>query len=411
MLDVERIRADFPALAEEVNGRPLVYLDSAATAQKPRQVLAAMQAAYIEACGNVHRAVHTLSQRATERYEAARATVARFLNARAASEIVFVRGATEAINLLAATLGAMTVGPGDEVLITGLEHHANLVPWQRLCEKQGARLRVLPFDRAGRVDPDRLDEHLTPRTRIFALTHAANSLGTILPVRALCERARAAGAAVVVDGAQAVPHLRVDVQELGCDFYCFSGHKLYGPTGIGVLWGRAERLAELPPWQTGGDMVLSVTHERTLFCEPPARFEAGTPPVAEAIGLAAAIDYLNGLGLDAVAAHEGALAAHARRALAAVEGLTLHGPPADAPRVPVFSFSLRAGERAVHPHDIATLLDGEGIAVRAGHHCAQPVHAALGVPATVRASLAVYSTAAEIDALAASLTRVVGMFR
>lgn len=343
MLDVERIRADFPALAQEINGRPLIYLDSAATAQKPRQVLAAMQAAYVEACGNVHRAVHTLSQRATERYEAARATVARFLNARAACEIVFVRGATEAINLLAATLGARTVGPGDEVLITGLEHHANLVPWQLLCEKQGARLRVLPFDRSGRVEPNQLDAHLTPRTRIFALCHAANSLGTILPVRALCERARAAGAVVVVDGAQAVPHLAVDVQELCCDFYCFSGHKLYGPTGIGVLWGRAEQLAALPPWQTGGEMVLSVTHERTLFREPPARFEAGTPPVAEAIGLAAAIDYLSGLGLDAVAAHEAAVAAHARRALVAVEGLTLHGPPRARRACRSFPFRCRLG--------------------------------------------------------------------
>jgi cysteine desulfurase/selenocysteine lyase len=406
-----QVRADFPALAQVVNGRPLVYLDSAATAQKPTAVLRALERAYIEACGNVHRAVHTLGQRATRGYEGARETVRRFLHARSASEIVFTRGTTEAINLVAMTLGPQRVGEGDEVLITSLEHHANLVPWQLLCQKRRARLRVLPLDERGHLAAERLGEFLTPRTRLFALSHASNALGTLLPVAELGAAAHACGALVLIDGAQAVPHRPVDVQALGCDFYCFSGHKLYGPTGIGVLWGREELLAELPPWQAGGDMVVSVTLEHTEFAPPPQRFEAGTPPIAEAMGLAAAMDYVEALGWDTIAAHEAALLAHAARVLPAVEGLTLHGPPLDAPRLPILTFSLHSGTRRVHPHDVATLLDGEGIAVRAGHHCAQPVHAWLGVPATVRASLGLYSTAAELDALAAALRRVVGLFR
>ncbi|MFO0573651.1 MAG: SufS family cysteine desulfurase [Polyangia bacterium] len=406
-----RVRADFPALAQEVNGRPLVYLDSAATAQKPVAVLRALERAYTVACGNVHRAVHTLGQRATDGYEGARETVRRFLGAASASEIVFTRGTTEAINLVAQTLGPLRVGEGDEVLITSLEHHANLVPWQLLCQRQRARLRVLPLDERGQLPPGRLGEFLTPRTRLFALSHASNALGTLLPVAELCAAAHACGALVLVDGAQAVPHRPVDVRALGCDFYCFSGHKLYGPTGIGVLWGRAELLAELPPWQVGGDMVTAVTLEHTEFAPPPQRFEAGTPPIAEAMGLAAAMDYVEALGWDAIAEHEAGLLAHAAAVLPAVEGLVLHGPALAAPRLPILTFSLHSGGRRVHPHDVATLLDGEGIAVRAGHHCAQPVHAFIGVPATVRASLGLYSTASEIDALAAALRRVVGLFR
>lgn len=412
-LDVARVRADFPALRERVHGHELVYLDSAATALKPVVVLEALQRAYTEASGNVHRAVHTLGQRATERYEAARQTVARFLGAPSASEIVFTRGTTEALNLLAHALGPLRIGPGDEVLITGLEHHANLVPWQLLCERRGAQLRVLPIDTTGRLEIEKLDELLTVRTRIVAVAHASNALGTILPVAELAAAAHARGALVVVDGAQAVPHLPVDVRALGCDFYCFSGHKLYGPTGIGALWGRAELLAELPPWQAGGGMVEEVTHERTRFAAPPHRFEAGTPPIAEAIGLGAAIDYVRSLGWDTIAAHEEALVRHAFDALGGVAGLTLHGPPASEPRVPVFAFSLRSptSGRRIHPHDVATLLDGEGFALRAGHHCAQPVHTRLGLVATVRASLGVYNTAAELRALAAALERVVGLFR
>ena len=406
-----RVRADFPALAQEVNGRPLVYLDSAATAQKPAAVLRALERAYVEDCGNVHRAVHTLGQRATDGYEGARERVRRFLGADSASEIVFTRGTTEAINLVAQTLGPLRVGEGDEVLITSLEHHANLVPWQRLCQRQRARLRVLPLDEHGQLPPGRLGAFFTPRTRLVALSHAANALGTILPVAELCAAAHACGALVLVDGAQAVPHRPVDVRALGCDFYCFSGHKLYGPTGIGVLWGRAEQLAELPPWQVGGDMVTAVTLEHSEFAPPPQRFEAGTPPIAEAVGLAAAMDYVEALGWDKIAAHEAALLAHAAAVLPAVEGLVLHGPALDAPRLPILTFSLHSGGRRVHPHDVATLLDGDGIAVRAGHHCAQPVHAWLGVPATVRASLGLYSAPYEIDALAAALRRVVGLFR
>lgn len=408
MLDAAKIREDFPGLAQEVRGHALVYLDSASTAQKPRAVLAALQHAYTFECANIHRGVHWLSQLATERYEAVRGKVARFVGAGSREEVVFTRGTTEAINLLAHGLGAQ-LSAGDEVVVSGLEHHSNFVPWQMLCERRQAQLRLIPLDEHGQLRLEALPGLLGPRTRIVSLSHASNALGHVVPVAEVVRQVRrlAPAARVVVDGAQAVPHLRVDVGALGCDFYCFSGHKLFGPTGVGALWGRAELLAELPPWQGGGDMIQSVSTVvgQTLYRESPYRFEAGTPPIAEVIGLGAAIDYLESIGLDAIARHEAELRAHAVAVLGAVPGLRLLGGPGAA-KVPVVSFEL-AG---VHPHDVGTALDFEGIAVRTGHHCAQPLMEHLGVPGTVRASLALYNTKAELDALAGALRRVRGLF-
>jgi cysteine desulfurase/selenocysteine lyase len=412
---VQLVRDDFPALAMTLHGRPLCYLDNASTTQKPDSVIAALVGAYEKECANIHRGVHALSQLATERFESVREKVRRFIRAPAAREVVFTRGTTESINLLAQTLGRSRLSPGagDAVLVSGLEHHSNLVPWQRVCAERGAELRVIPLLPDGQIDLEQAIQLITPRTRIVAISHASNALGVVVPVAALAKLAHAYGAIVVVDGAQAAPHLRVDVKALGCDFYCFSGHKLYGPTGVGVLWGRAELLEALPPWQTGGDMALSVSLEGdgrgTTFREIPYKFEAGTPPIAEVIGLGAALDYIQDCGRAAIAAHEAYLYAHGVRVLSALEpecGLRLLGGTTT-PRVPVLTFTVDG----VHPHDLATALDLEGIAVRAGHHCAQPLMRHLGVAATVRASLACYNTIAELDALADAIVKAVHLFR
>lgn len=402
--DPLRWRADFPALDQEVHGLPLVYLDNAATTQKPRAVLDAIRDYYEHDNANVHRGVHALSVRATEAYEAARRTVQRFVGAAEAGEIVFVRGATEAINLVAQTYGRLHIGAGDEVLISAMEHHSNIVPWQLLCEQTGARLRIIPIDDRGEIIPTEYERLLTPRTKLVALVHVSNALGTVNPVRAMIAAAQRNGTPVLIDGAQAVPHVPVDVRALGCDFYVFSGHKVYGPTGIGVLWGRAERLEALPPYQGGGEMIRSVTFEQTTFAPPPHRFEAGTPNVAGAVGLAAALDYVERAGRAEIAGHERRLLDYATAALAAIPQVRLIGTAEE--RAGVVSFVIDG----VHPHDAGTLLDQMGVAIRAGHHCAQPVMARFGVPATCRASLALYNTTADIDALVRSVRRVVEVF-
>ncbi len=398
--DVERLRAEFPILAERMHGRRLAFLDSAASAQKPRPVLDAMTAFYERDYANIHRGVYALSERATAAFESVRERVRAFLRAPEAREVVFVRGTTEAINLVANTFGRAHVGEGDEVLVTHLEHHSNIVPWQMLCEEKRARLRVVPVDDRGDLRLDALEELLGPRARILALTHVSNALGSVNPVREIVRMAHARGVPVLVDGAQAVPHLRVDVQELGCDFYAFSGHKLFGPTGSGVLWGRAEHLEAMPPWQGGGDMILSVSFEKTLYREIPYRFEAGTPDIAAVVGLGAALDWLDGIDLEAVGAHERELVDRATTGLSEIPGLRLIGTPRE--RAGVVSFVLDDA----HPHDVGTILDHEGVAVRTGHHCAQPLMERFGVPATVRASFALYNDREDVDALLAGLARV-----
>jgi len=405
--DLARVRADFPILAREVHGRPLVYLDNAASAQKPAAVIAAVSRFCRGSYANVGRGVHALAQAATAEYEAARRRVQRFVNAESPSEIVFVRGATEAINLVAATHGRQQVGAGDEVLLTELEHHSNIVPWQLLCAEQGATLQVAPIDDRGEVILEEFARRLSPRTRMVAVAHVSNALGTINPVREMIAlaRSRAPGAAVLVDGAQAAPHLAVDVRALGCDFYTFSGHKVYGPSGVGALYGRAELLAAMPPWQGGGGMIRAVRFAGTEYAPPPQRFEAGTPAIEAAVGLAAALDYVERLGLENIAAWEGELLAYATALLATIPGVRILGTARE--KAAVLSFAV-AG---VHPHDVGTLLDGEGIAVRAGHHCAQPVMERFGVAATTRASFAFYNTAAEAEALAAGVARVGELFR
>ena len=402
--DVERVRCDFPILARPVRGRPLVYLDSAATTQKPRPVVEAMARFFDQENANVHRGVHFLSERATEAYEGARERVRRFLNARQASELVFVRGTTEALNLVAFTFGRARVGPGDEVLVSAMEHHSNIVPWQMLCEERRAKLVVAPIDDRGVLLLDELERRLGPRTRVLAVTHVSNALGTVNPVKRIVEIAHAHEVPVVVDGAQGAPHLPADVQDLDCDFYAFSGHKIYGPTGIGVLYGKAEHLEAMPPWQGGGDMILSVTFEKTTYNRIPYRFEAGTPNMAGAVGLAASLDWLAALPLEAARAHEEALLAYGTEVLSSVPGLRIVGTAPD--KVAVLSFVFED----IHPHDIGTVLDREGIAVRTGHHCAQPLMQRLGLQATVRASLGLYNTRGELDALKAGLEKVRRMF-
>ncbi|RPH57622.1 cysteine desulfurase [bacterium] len=397
--DLARVRADFPILSREVHGHPLVYLDNAASTQKPRAVLEAIAACYGEYYANVERGVHTLSMRSTDERERAREVVRRFLNAPSAEEVVFVRGTTEAINLVAWSHGRQRVGSGDEVLITGLEHHSNIVPWQMLCEEKGAHLRVAPLDERGDVRLDEFERLLTSRTRIAAFAHVSNSLGTLNPVREMAAMAHRHGATVVVDGAQGVPHLTVDVTELGCDFYAFSGHKVYGPSGIGALWGRKDLLEEMPPWQGGGGMIRTVTFARTTYAPPPHRFEAGTPAIEAAIGLAAALEYVEALGPPAVAAWESELLALATERLSAIPGVRLVGTARH--KAAVLSFTLEG----IHPHDVGTILDQEGIAIRAGHHCAQPVMEFFRVPATSRASFGLYNTPAEVEALAAGIER------
>ncbi len=404
LLDVEAVRRDFPAMSIRVHGRPLAYLDSAASAQKPEAVLAAQNRCYREYYANVHRGVHTLSQRSTEAYEGARARVARFLGAASEREIVFVRGATEGINLVAQTLGRRRVSAGDEVLITEMEHHSNIVPWQMLCEERGAKLRVAPIDDRGEVIPEEFRRLLSERTRVVALVHVSNALGTINPVREMTAAARDAGAVVLVDGAQAAPHFAIDVQDLGCDFYVFSSHKVYGPTGVGALYGRLDLLEEMPPYQGGGEMIRSVTFEKTEYAAPPARFEAGTPDIVGAIGLAAALDYLDGHDRRAIRRHEDDLLAYATEALGSLPGVRLIGTAAH--KAAVVSFVIDG----VHAHDVGTILDLEGIAVRVGHHCAQPVMDHFRVPATVRASLALYNRRDEIDRLAAGVLKVREIF-
>ncbi len=403
-LDVERVRADFPILQQEVHGKPLVYLDSAATSQKPRGVIDAIARYYLDDNSNVHRGVHLLSERATQAYEAAREKVQRFVSAAHAHEIIFVRGTTEAINLISQTYGRTRVRSGDEIVVTVMEHHSNIVPWQMLCEEKGAVLRVAPMDDDGTLRVDELERLIGPRTKLVALGHVSNALGTIHPVHRIIEMAHRKKVPVLLDGAQAVPHLAIDVQALGCDFYAFSGHKLFGPTGIGVLYGRSELLEEMPPWQGGGDMISSVTFEKTTYNKLPYKFEAGTPDIAGAIGLGAAIEYVNGLGLDAIAAHEHDLLTYATEALRKVPGLRLIGTAKE--KASVLSFLL--GD--VHPHDIGTVLDREGIAIRTGHHCAQPLMRRLGVAATARASLAFYNRREDVDALVAGLHKVREVF-
>jgi len=400
VLDLERVRADFPALAQEVNGRPLAYLDSAATAQRPRAVLDAVTQFSIQDNANVHRGLHELSRRATERYEAARARVARFLGAADPAEVVFVRGTTEAVNLVAWSWGGAALREGDEVVLTVAEHHSNIVPWQMLAQRTGVRLRYLDVDDEGRLRLDELDAALAGgRVKLVSLAHVSNVLGTIHPVREVCERAHRAGARVFVDGAQGAAHLSVDVSALGCDFYAFSGHKLGGPMGIGALWARRELLEAMPPWQGGGEMIDEVLPERSTYAAVPHRFEAGTPNVAGAVGLAAALDYLESLGRDMVEAHEAALVRHGLERLAAVPGLKLYGPPGPEGRIAVFTFTLDG----IHPHDLATILDAEGIAIRAGHHCAQLLMRRLGVGSTARASCFVYTAPEELDRLVVGL--------
>lgn len=398
--DVQRMRRDFPALDQQVHGRPLVYLDNAATSQKPRQVIDALVRYYSADNSNIHRAVHQLSERATRQYEEARIKAKRWINAADAREIIFVRGTTEAINLVAQTYGRANVHAGDEVLITALEHHSNIVPWQMLCEEKNAKLRVAPINDRGEVIFDEFEKLLNDRTRIAAIGHVSNALGTINPVREMIQAAHAKGIPVLVDGAQAAPHMRVDVEALGCDFYAISSHKAYGPTGIGVLYGRASLLDQMPPWQGGGDMISSVTFEKTLYNQLPYKFEAGTPNIAGTIGLGAAIDYLEAMNIDEAEAYEKELLDYATEKISAVSGVRIIGTAAH--KASVISFIIEG----VHPHDAGTILDRMGIAVRTGHHCAQPVMDRYQIAATTRASLAFYNTREEIDALAAGIVKV-----
>jgi len=403
-LNVPRIRQDFPILRQRVHGKPLIYLDNAATTQKPQSVIDALRRFYEEDCSNVHRGVHQLSERATQTYEEARAKAQRFINAAESREIIFVRGATEAINLVAASYGRANVGPGDEIIISAMEHHSNIVPWQLLCQEKGARLRVVPISDRGEIIMEEFEKLLNERARLVAIVHVSNALGTVNPVKTIIQMARARGIAVLIDGAQAVPHMPVDVQDLDCDFYAFSGHKVYGPTGIGILYGKAAFLEAMPPYQGGGDMISSVTFEKTLFNSLPYKFEAGTPNIAGAIGLGAAIDYIRSIGLEPIAAHESALLAYATKALSQVRGLRIIGT---APKkAGAISFVLDCA----HPHDIGAILDWEGVAIRTGHHCAQPVMERYGVPATARASFALYNTKAEIDVLVQALGKVIEVF-
>jgi cysteine desulfurase/selenocysteine lyase len=402
--DPARARVDFPILRQEVRGKPLVYLDNAATSQKPRAVLDAMTRYYEEQNANVHRGVHLLSERATKAFEDARLAVARFIGAPDPREVIFVRGTTEAVNLVAQSFGRQRVGPGDEVLVTAMEHHSNIVPWQMLCSEKGAKLQVAPITDDGDLDLDALDGLLGPRTRLLAVTQVSNALGTVNPIAEIVRRAHAKGVPVLVDGAQGLPHFGFDVAASGADFYAFSSHKAYGPTGIGVLWGRRQLLEEMPPWQGGGDMILSVSFERTVYNVLPYKFEAGTPAIAEAVGLAAAITYLSSLGLPAVAAHERDLLAYIVEELGKVPDIRIVGTPRE--RAGVVSFLV--GD--VHPHDIATVLDRHGVAIRAGHHCAQPLMSRYGIAATARASVGLYNTRDDVDALVRAIRAVREVF-
>lgn len=402
--DVERVRQDFPVLKQTIHGKPLVYLDSAATAQKPYSVIEAIRRFHEVDCANIHRGVHELSQRSTAAYEETRAKARKFLNARTRSELIFVRGTTEAVNLVSSTWGRKSAKAGDEIIVSAMEHHSNIVPWQMLCEETGARLRVIPMNERGELILEEYEKLLNPRTKLVAFCHVSNALGTINPAKQIIEMAHKAGALTLVDGAQAAPHLKIDVQALDADFYAFSGHKIFGPTGIGILYGKARLLNAMPPYQGGGDMIRTVSFEKTTYNELPYKFEAGTPNIAGGIGLGAALDYACKLGLDKIAAYEHELLVYGTEALSQIPGLKLIGTARE--KAAVLSFVIEG----IHPHDIGTVLDRLGIAVRTGHHCAQPVMDAFHVPATTRASLACYNTAAEIDALVAGIRKVKEVF-
>ncbi len=403
--DVAAVRADFPILARTVHGKPLVYLDNGASAQKPRCVIDAISRVYEHEYSNVHRAAHELSNATTEKFEAARRTVQQFLNAPQDREVIFVRGTTEAVNLVANTYGRANLKPGDEVLITAMEHHSNIVPWQMICEQTGARLVVAPMDKTGTLILPEFQKRLCRRTRIVSCVHISNALGTINPVAEMANMAHSVGAVILVDGAQAAPHMRIDVQALGVDFYAFSGHKAFGPTGIGALWGKAELLEKMPPWQGGGEMIKSVTFEKTTYNTIPHRFEAGTPNIADAIGLGAALQYVMDLGHEVIEAHEQELLQYATAQLGAIKGLRIIGTSAR--KAGVISFVLDG----IHAGDAGMILDEQGIAVRVGQHCAEPVMAFFGVPATIRASFAFYNTKAEVDALVKGIQKVQELFR
>ncbi|HTJ88061.1 MAG TPA: cysteine desulfurase [Terriglobales bacterium] len=404
ILDLQKIRRDFPILARDVRGKKLVYLDNAATSQKPQVVIDAIVRYYEQENANIHRGVHFLSELATSKHDQARQSVQNFINAAHVRELIFVRGATEAINLVAQTYGRKHVGPDDEVLISAMEHHSNIVPWQILCDEKGARLRVAPINEAGELRLDEFEKLIGPRTRIIAVPHVSNALGTVNPLEKIVELAHARKIPVIVDGAQAAPHMRIDVQALGCDFYAFSSHKMFGPMGIGVLYGKTELLEAMPPYQGGGDMISSVTFEKTIYNKLPFKFEAGTPDVAGAIGLGAAVEYLTAIGMDKIAEHEHELLAYATDKVSAIPGVRLIGTAKE--KAGVLSFVMDN----VHPHDIGTILDQEGIAIRTGHHCAQPVMQCFGIPATARASFALYNTKEEVDALAAGILKVQEVF-
>ncbi len=403
-LDVARIREDFPILKQTVNGKPLVYLDNAATSQKPQSVIDALVDYYSTENSNVHRGVHTLSQLATDDYEAARSKIRQFINAAEDHEIIYVRGTTEGINLVAQTYGRQNVGPGDEIIISTMEHHSNIVPWQILCEEKGAQLKIIPINDAGELMIDEYEKLLGPRTKLVSIVHQSNALGTINPMQTIIEMAHNQGTPVLVDGAQSVPHMAIDVQKMDCDFFVFSGHKLYGPTGIGVLYGKTELLNAMSPYQSGGEMIRSVTFEKTLYNVLPHKFEAGTPNIAGSIGLGAAVDYVNQLGIDRINAYEKELLEYGTDCLSKIGGLKIIGTARD--KGGILSFTL--GD--VHPHDIGSILDSQGIAIRTGHHCAQPVMERYGIPATARASLAFYNTKEEIDSLVEGIDRVLEVF-
>ena len=404
MLDVARIREDFPILKQQVHGKPLVYLDNAATSQKPRAVIDAINRYYTTENSNIHRGIHFLSELATADYEGSRAKAQRFLNASDIREIIFVRGTTEGINLVAQSYGRRFAKAGDEILISAMEHHSNIVPWQILCEQVGARLRVVPMNHDGELLLEEYEGLLNDKTRLVSVAHVSNALGTVNPVKRLVEMAHRRNIPVLLDGAQAVPHMKVDVRELDCDFYAFSGHKLFGPTGIGILYGKAKHLEAMPPYQGGGDMISLVTFEKTHYNVLPYKFEAGTPHMAGGIGLGAAVDYLEGIGLESVAAYEQELLAYATEALSTIKGLKIIGTAKE--KASVLSFVLDG----IHPHDIGTVLDQEGVAIRAGHHCAMPVMQRFGVPATARASFAFYNTKEEVDVLVRAVHKVIKVF-
>jgi cysteine desulfurase / selenocysteine lyase len=403
-LNVDKIRADFPILKQKIHGKPLVYLDNGATSQKPQVVIDALNRYYTAENSNIHRGVHFLSEQATAAYEAARQKIKRFVNARSEQEIIFVRGTTEAINLVAQSYGRTFLKPRDEIIVSAMEHHSNIVPWQMLCEQTGARLRVIPINHDGEIVLEEYCRLLNDKTKLVSVTHVSNALGTIVPVKEMVRLAHERHVPVCVDGAQAVPHLKVNVQELGCDFYAFSGHKLFGPTGVGILYGRSELLEAMPPYQGGGDMISLVTFEKTHYNVLPYKFEAGTPHIAGGIGLGAAVDYLEGLDWQQVAAHEHSLLAYATAALSDIDGLRIIGTAKEKVGVVSFVFD------HVHAHDVGTILDQEGVAVRAGHHCAMPVMQRFGVPATTRASFALYNTRQEVDVLVRGIYRALKVF-